>query len=390
MKRKILFLIDSLHSGGAEKSLVSLLNLLDYTQYDVDLMLISKSGLYLSLVPEEVNIVEPPRFFTVGKHVKSIRDLKYMLTKMKYSAYLRVPLKKNKLHRAQTNWKFISGAIEPVEKEYDVAIAYSQGLPTYMVSSRVKAKKKYCWVNTNYKEAGYSKEFDVKFYEEFTGINLVSDEAKDIFLTVYPQFKEKTSIVYDIIPQQLIKKMAEEKVELPDENFQGTSILTIGRLVHIKGYDMAIEAAKKLKDEGYKFRWYVIGEGTLKDELLKNIEENNLQEEFKLLGTFTNPYPYVKNCDIYCQPSRFEGFGMAIAEAKILGKPVIATNFETVTNQINHGVNGLVVKMNGTDIYRGIKYLVEDDFFYKNIQDNLIKENVGTESEIHKVNQLLV
>ncbi|MPQ42279.1 glycosyltransferase [Clostridium tarantellae] len=389
MKKKILFLIDSLHSGGAEKSLVSLLNLLDYTQYDVDLMLISKSGLYLSLVPDEVTIIEPPRFFSSGKSIKNIKELKYMLTKLKYSAYLRMPLKKKKLHKAQENWKFISSSIETIEKEYDVAIAYSQGLPTYVVSSRVKAKKKYCWINTNYKEAGYSKDFDVKYYEEFHGINLVSHEAKEIFLEVYPQFKEKVSIIYDIIPHNLIKKMAEEQVQLAEENFKGTTILTIGRLVHTKGYDMAIEAAKKLKDNGIEFRWYVIGEGILKNELISIIEENGLQKEFKLLGTFTNPYPYIKNCDIYCQPSRFEGFGMAIAEAKILGKPVIATNFETVKNQINHGVNGLVVKMDGMNIFRGIKYLIMDEFFYRNVQDNLIKENLGTESEINKINQLL-
>ena len=173
------------------------------------------------------------------------------------------------------------------------------------------------------------------------------------------------------------------------DNFDGVRILTIGRLAYQKGYDMAIEAAKILKDKNIKFKWYVIGEGSLKDELRELVKNNGLEKEFIFMGTFVNPYPFIKQCDIYCQPSRFEGFGLAIAEARLLNKPVVATNFEIVHDQITNNVNGLISDMNSESIAKSLMELINDKDLSYRIIEKLKDEKVGTEEEINKIYELI-
>ena len=170
---------------------------------------------------------------------------------------------------------------------------------------------------------------------------------------------------------------------------KGIRILTIGRLVYQKGYEYAIEAAKYLKDNCVDFKWYVIGEGNLKYELEELVKKYRLEENFIFLGTFTNPYPFIKECDIYCQPSRFEGFGLAIAEARILNKPIVATNFNIVYDQIRNGENGLIAEMDGDDIGKKILMIIEDNSMRNSIVNNLESEKVGTEEEISKIYSLI-
>lgn len=393
MKKRILFVIDSLHSGGAEKSLISLLSLFDYENYEVDLLTFKEGGLYKSLLPREVNKLDSPKVFTYMKY--SLRDLikKKMLNiamwRFNTSISLRYKEKFTSInHGAQIMWPRLDKVISKLDKKYDVAIAYSQGTPTYYVAEKVVAKKKLCWVNIDYKFAGYNREFDFKYYEKFNNIVAVSNVCTDVLKDVFPEFKDKIITIYDIISESLINNMANEGNGF-DDDYKGIKILTIGRLVYQKGYEYAIEAAKYLKDKNIDFRWYSIGEGNLKSKLEKMVIEYNLQDNFKFLGTFTNPYPFIKECDIYCQPSRFEGFGLAIAEARILNKPIVATNFDIVYDQIRDGENGLISEMNGKDLSEKLELIINDKKLVNIICKNLKYESVGTEKEIKKVYSLL-
>lgn len=388
MKKKLLFVIDSLHSGGAEKSLISLLSILDYTRFDVDILLFNKEGLYLPLVPKQVRILEVPEYFRYKQKDKNKINLKMELARLRNSLYIRNPYYKKKYHGAQITCKNILKNLSNQPIKYDVAIAYSQGLPTYYVSEKINAKKKLCWVNIDYKFARYNRNFDFKYYEKFNNIVGVSNACTDVLKNVFPEFKDKIITIYDIISENLINNMASEGKGYIDD-YKGIRILTIGRLVYQKGYEYAIEAAKYLKENNIDFRWYVIGEGNLKEELKKMVNEYNLEDEFKFLGTFTNPYPFIKECDIYCQPSRFEGFGLAIAEARILNKPIVATNFNIVYDQIRDGENGVIAEMNGENLGKKIQLLIEDENLVNSIITNLKMEKVGTEKEIQKVYSLL-
>lgn len=393
MKKKVLFVIDSLHSGGAEKSLVSLLSLFDYENYEVDLLTFNQGGLYVPLLSKDVTLINSPDIFSkmelpILNLIKS-NEYKIALWRVNTSISLRVKSKiTNIKHGAQLMWKRLNIAIPNLEKEYDVAIAYSQGTPTYYVAEKVSAKKKLCWVNIDYKFAGYNREFDFKYYEKFNNIVAVSKVCTDVLKDVFPEFKDKIITVYDIISENLINDMANERKGFVDD-YKGIRILTIGRLVYQKGYEYAIEAAKYLKDKNIEFRWYVIGEGNLKSKLESMIKDYNLQDNFKFLGTFTNPYPFINECDIYCQPSRFEGFGLAIAEARILNKPIVATNFDIVYDQIRDGENGLIAEMDGYSVSKKIERLIEEKNLKREIINNTKMEHVGTEGEMKKVLKLL-
>ena len=393
MKKRILFVIDSLNSGGAEKSLVSLLSLFDYENYEIDLLTFKEGGLYVPLLSENVRLIDPPDIFSKMKlsilDLIKIKDFKFALWRVNTSITLRYKAKVTKIkHGAQLMWTRLNNVIPKLEKEYDIAIAYSQGTPTYYVVEKVVAKKKICWVNIDYKFAGYNREFDFNYYEKFNNIVSVSMVCTEVLKGVFPEFKNKIITIYDIISESLINNMANEGKGFVD-NYKGIRILTIGRLVYQKGYEYAIEAAKYLKDKNIDFIWYVIGEGNLRSELEKMVTEYNLHDNFKFLGTFTNPYPFIKECDIYCQPSRFEGFGLAIAEARILNKPIVATNFDIVYAQIRDGENGLISEMNGKDLAEKLKLIINDKKLVKVICNNLKYEKVGTEKEIKKVYSLL-
>lgn len=385
MKKSILFVIDSLSSGGAEKSLVSLLSLINYEKFDVELLLFKKGGLYFPLVPKEVRILDIPEYFDNVKDNK----IKIRIAKIKNSILIRNPIYKKKFHGAQITAKNILKTLDNQIKKYDVAIAYSQGLPTYYVAEKVDAVKKICWVNTDYKKAGYNSEFDKSYYEKYNYIIPVSEKNREVLESVYPEFKGKMSVIYDIISTELVRNMAYEGKGYVDD-FKGVRILTIGRHVNLKGYDMAIDAAKLLKERGVNFRWYSIGEGVLTEELKKQVKEKGLEDNFIFLGTYTNPYPFIKQSDIYCQPSRFEGFGMAIAEAKILMKPIVATNFEIVYEQIDDGKNGLIVQMNANDISQAICNLINNrEIWNKKIKNDKSSFNKEKSSIIDFYNIIL-
>jgi glycosyltransferase involved in cell wall biosynthesis len=390
--KKVLFVIDSLNSGGAEKSLISLLTLFDFKSYQVDLLMFSPKGLYLPLLPKEVNLLEVPSF--IKKQYGGLKSLiknknyKELYLRLGASISLRNPYYKKNMHPAQTSWRWMSKGVKKIDKKYDIAIAYSQGTPTYFVAEKVEAKNKLCWVNTDYKMASYNREFDVEYYEQYNNIITVSDFNKEVFINEIPTAKDKTKVIYDIVSPNLIKTMALQEGGFTDK-FDGLRILTIGRLVDSKGYDMAIEASYKLKQEGLRFRWYVIGEGVLKSKLKEMIREFGLEDTFIFLGIYQNPYTFLKRSDIYVQPSRYEGYGLAIAEARILQVPIVATNFTVVHNQIKNKENGLIVDMDSGAIFEGIQTIIKDKSLKSYICENLSNELVGTEQEVKKLYSIL-
>ena len=180
--------------------------------------------------------------------------------------------------------------------------------------------------------------------------------------------------------------MSKEKIKLDNSN--SIILISVGRLTNAKGYDMAIESCKKLVEKGYDIRWNIIGDGEERTNLEQRIKKNNLEDRFILLGIKENPYPYVRNADIYVQTSRFEGKSIAIDEAKILNKPILITNFSTAKDQISNGEDGLIVDMNVDSIVKGLEKLINDTDLRNKLTKNLSKEQLGTENEINKLYNL--
>ncbi|MES9668897.1 glycosyl transferase [Bacillus cereus] len=373
MKKNILFVIDSLTIGGAEKSLISLLNLIDPSKYAIDVMLFKKGGDLETYIPNYVNVLKSPSYFRYINNEKFPKSKRftYLSYRIKTSLNLRLNnYRKSALHSEQVVFRSLNKIIMPIQKKYDVAIAYSQGMPTYFVANKVSALQKIAWINTDYANTLYDKDVDFKSYKKMDKIIAVSENTRNSVYKIRKEYYEKVDILLDIVCPSMIHKLAQEyEVEEFDKTI--INILTVGRLVTAKAYSKAIEVAKLLKASGYKFKWFAIGEGPEKIILQELIDRYELNGYFVLLGKKLNPYPYMENCDIYVQTSLKEGFGLTVSEAKILKKTIVCTNFATAKEIINHNTDGLIVEHDIESIYKGVRRYIDDNDFREEISKEL-------------------
>ena len=256
MRKNLLFVIDSLHCAGAEKSLISLLSLIDYSKYNVDLQLFGYGGALENLLPKEVNLLSPLKYtqFTQmpikEEILYSIKNLNFrmLVSRLQYSKKIRKE-KYTDSQLARIFWQSVSKSIENNPKKYDIAISYAQGIPTFYVAEKINADKKFAWVNTSYYLLEKDKIFQKQYYDKYNKIIAVSDSAKDIFISTFPCYKDKTEIIYDINNYDMIYKMSLLGESYKDD-FDGIRILTIGRIAKGKRYDIAVDACKILKEKG--------------------------------------------------------------------------------------------------------------------------------------------
>ena len=376
-KRRILFLIDSLVCGGAEKSLVSLLPLLDYSRFEVDLMLIGRGGLFDGYVPKEVHVIDMPQ----------PTGLLARLCTLYYSLLIR--LFPNR-HFAELRWKALHTSIKTFSESYDVAVAYQQGFPTYYVAEKVRAYRKLAWVNVDMAKAGYREKFNRTFYNKMDRVVAVSDQLYRMMLDTQYAPTERLTTVYDILNVDLIRRMADGQGytdTLPDGALR---IVTVARVAPPKNHLLAVETARLLRQRGLKFRWYFVGDGSDRPAVEQRIGEYGLEADVVLLGEQANPYPFMKQADIYVQTSTFEGFCLTLCEARLLHKPEVSTNFPVVYNQLRHGENGLIAEMTPESLADNIMRLATDTDLRQRIIAETEKEtNLTAQTESRKVNAML-
>ena len=387
--KDILFVIDSLSCGGAEKSLISLLSNIDYSLYNVDLLLLKRGGEFEKFLPKEVNLLESPEYFKFlnGKYKGSIqKKIQYMLYRLKTTSNLRLNnISKKAIHSEQVVYKSINSILNPLDKKYDIAIAYNQGFPTYLVADKVQAYKKLAWINCNYVKTMYDKDLDNKFYNQIDKIIVVSQFIYDSMSKMKYGYKDKMKIILDIIDPKLIINMSLEKEPKELKDIDEFKILTVGRLATVKGYDLAVKAANLLKNNSFKFKWFIIGEGAERKYIEDLIIKYNLENEVILLGAKPNPYPYMKMCDLYVQTSRKEGFGLTVMEAKILKNVIVATNFDTINELLSDKIDGVIVEQNENSIYEAIKQIINNNACYNEIKSNV--EKLIPYSSVNEINK---
>ncbi len=391
MKKRLLFVIDSLGIGGAEKSLVTLLNCINYNKFDVDLQLFSRGGAFEKYVPKEVKFLEIPSYlkYCSTSFFSKYFSLKRATARLRYSIGLRLNKKSTHPDKARLFWTYTSKVINKNKQQYDIAIAYSQGVPTFYVADKVSARKKIAWVNASLMIKGKTLNFNNKYYNKYNHIVAVSQSAKEILQNNFSLLNDKLTIIQDLIDSNFINTLSNEPALEISTSFHPI-LLTVARLNNNhKGYDIAIETCKILHDRGINFKWYALGDGSYRNDMIHYIEENNLQKKFILLGAKVNPYPYFKACDLYVQTSRHEGFGLSIAEARILNKPVVTTEFDAVWNQMVQGKNGIVVPIDATAVADAIQDLIENPEKMNAISDYQRAEKKGNIEELQKFYQLI-
>lgn len=388
MKKKLLFVINSLGIGGAEKSLVSLMNTIDFDRYEIDLLMLQPGGPFLRLLPEEVHILPQLEFLESNNSIRSqLMHPKYLAARVAASAGLRINRRRKTLHPAQCYWKYAGYAFNPLPEYYDAAIAWGQGNPTHYVAVKVKAHEKIAVINANYEAAGHNRKFDMSYYAHYSYIVNVSDQLCAITQKVFPEYADRMITIYDINNARVIEDMSDEGNPF-EQGGHVLKLVTVGRVSREKGYDLAVQTAIILKNRGIHFQWVFVGDGPEFAVIKSMISKAHLEDMIVLAGSQTNPYIYMKHADIYVQTSRFEGFCLTIGEARILNIPIVSTDFDVVRNQIKDGRNGLITEMDPESIANAIIRLSRDNALRNKIVSELKKEKKGNLEEIEKWYQI--
>lgn len=317
--KKLLFMIDTLNGGGAEKVLFDILNNFDYKKYQIDLFLIKKEGIYLEKLDKRINVKS---FFD-----KNDNFLKYFFDRKLYKLARKYPKLINLI----------------IKDEYDVSIAFLEGRATKILS--YKNGKKIAWVHIDLeKHRVLNFEEEKKYYSYYDRIVGVSNQATNAIKKLYPEISDKCSTIYNpiIVEDILIKAQSNEKV-FKDNN--KIKIISVGRLAKQKGFDILLEAHKKLIDEKIEHEVYILGnDGGEQEYLINKIKEYNLENNFFLIGFKENPYAYIKQADIFVSSSRYEGYPLVIMEALTLGKAIIGTKCTGTTELLENGKYGILVE----------------------------------------------
>ena len=369
--KNLLFVINTLGYGGAERAMLDLLDVLEPEKYEISLFVLTGQGELSHALPEYVHLLNQ-NYKDVSVLTKEGRKrlmrsvLKAGIGKglfLRRFSYLlkniRNMCKKGKILPDKLCWRLLADGAPVINKEYDLAVAYLEGGATYYVAEHVKAKKKAAFVHIDYGKAGYTRELDLDCYSKFDHIFTVSDEVKEHFLEVYPEYEKNVTVFHNLVNQERIRRMADQGKGFEDD-FQGYRILTIGRLTLQKRFDIAIQAMLLLKEKcSTPVRWYVLGEGDLRNRLEQQIQEAGLENDFILLGVKENPFPYYKNCDFYVHATGYEGKSIAIQEAQTLGKPILATDCSGNREQINNGSDGCLCQLTPEAVSEQLFWMIQ-------------------------------
>lgn len=385
--KKIAIVTRKMIAGGIEKSLISMLEAIPKDEFEITLFVMSKGGEFEEFIPKHVKVrcIFGEESTTKEKIINNFK--KYKLKNIfKILFYTTLALRTKKVSKQEEYFLKISPQYNEV---YDLAIAYHTpaSLPVKYLSDYLNAHQKIAWIHSDIEEYKEEMQSYIDYYKEFKTIFCVSKIGLEKFNRLYPNLSNRTQVFYNIVNKNQLINLANEGESFND-NFQGLRILTVGRLTSEKGYDIIPKIVSKLKEEGFDFRWYCIGDGELRNLLEEKIIQYDLQQHLILLGTKTNPYPYYKNCDIYVQTSRHEGYCITLAEARLFNKPIVTTDFLGAREQIINNSTGKIVSFNEIELENTIKQLFISEKNRIKYILNLEKEN-SLDNEKANINKIL-
>lgn len=354
-KKSLLFVVYGMGIGGIEKCLVNLLNVLPEERYDVDLLVIDPIYDLLPQIRRQYHMVDAFEYTLnteitmqeIRKRGGIFRHLNKLIPYIDHRIRIKLGL---------PLWT----TFKPVEKNYDIAVAYSQnGLGPYYMMDKVTARRKVLWYhNGAYERTGKNYARDQKYYPLFDQVVAVSQDCANILLKCFPELREKILVLHNICDAKSIREKAAAFVP---ETYcpEICHIVTVGRLSREKGAYLALEACKILREEGRDFCWHWIGDGDQAEEIRRKRDELQLQKVFLLEGNQQNPYPYIANAAIYVQPSLYEAYSTTVTEARVLQRPIVATDVGGMHDQLRQGKTGTIVPLTSEAIADGVRTLME-------------------------------
>lgn len=381
-KRKIAFIANTMCVGGVERALLELLKNLDYNRFSVTLYLRNSEGELFSEIDKHVNI---KYWGSVESDVKLFGLIKKcrLLSFIK-GIWYRVLARLHSNDWALNELYAVKSIPCDAHEIYDCIIAYHGATVGALAVAlyRLKGTKRIAWIHGRDPFPEADIQIFEKQYRKFDCIFCVSQSIKRVFADRYPTASDNTNINYNLIDKKRIVELS--TFECPP--FQESALLTVGRLASVKGQQLIPATVRLLVNAGYDIHWYLVGDGPLREEVESEIEKHGVADHVILLGTQTNPYPYINNCDIYVQPSFSEGWGLTVWEARILNKPIMTTPVPVFSEQITSGENGLIVDaMTPEALFEGIKTLLDHPEMCEKFVDNLKNEGYDNSKELNKL-----
>jgi glycosyltransferase involved in cell wall biosynthesis len=396
VKKKLLFVTQYLHTGGIEKSLLTLLNDLDYQRYDVDLLLFDHTGVLFKMIPSQVNIL-PPLFETFSTSLlqatpELIKSGKYRILLGKLLAASLSKLSSG--IGTGVRWEVYRRILPNQSKHYDVAISYIDFFCNYYITEKVKADRKIVYNHMDYafsQTKGWPcPRLERKCFSEADCIVSVAESSKKSLQQFFPEYSRKMHVIHNrVAPSTIFSMAAEGDVPNQLKDTKNVKIITVARLVDEKGVFTALEACKIIMKQGYNFKWFLIGKGPLYEELKRKSIELGIEGKFILLGEKDNPYPYMISADIYVQPSKTEAHSVAVEEAMTLKLPIVVTNIPAFQDQIQHKKTGLIVNPSAHGIADGIIQLMNSKKLRDTLSSNLQKSIGRNHDELVRFYRLI-
>jgi glycosyltransferase involved in cell wall biosynthesis len=395
--KKILITMSAMFIGGAERSLIGLLNSIDYREYTVDLFLYRHEGEFLHYIPEDVELLPlVDKYTTFDRPIKDILKSKlwfYGVLRLlaKTEITFRSKIKKQEMPvwpQMQVISKYITPFLPNIEGKYDLAINFI-GIHD-VLGKKINAKCKAGWIHTDYMIQKPIKQLDLKTYAQIDKIVNVSEECKVVFDKFYPQLKNKSNCIENILSANfIINQAVQEVIDMPERNDGEVILCSVGRFCEAKNFDNVPKIAKRITKKGIQIKWILIGFGTDEKIIRESIKETEMEETVFVLGKKENPYPYIKKCDIYVQPSRYEGKAVTVREAQILNKPVVITDFSTANSQLKDGYDGLIVPMDLEQCAEKLAEFILNKDKQKVFVENTKREDYTNSKEIEKLYRLM-
>lgn len=392
MKKKILIIMPSMFIGGAERSLLGLLEALDYTRVEVSLFLYRHEGEFLQAIPEQVHILpEMEQYRTFDVPIKSL-----LLSTKAIFGFARLASKAAlKMHcflsgekhgvwmSMQYTARYLLPLLPNIPGEYDLAVMFL-GVGDVLIH-KVRARSKVTWCHTDYGILGPSKHMDLQTYSAVDRVVAVSEECAVKIRKTYPELTSKIMVIGNMLAINLIQNKATEPISDMAKTGSELIILSIGRYSYAKNFDNVPAICKRIVEMGLNVKWYIIGYGGDEQLICEKIKEAGMDNYVIMLGKKENPYPYISACDLYVQPSRYEGNCVTVHEAQILGKPVVITRYATSKDQLEEGVDGVIVPMDNEGCAEGIAALLRDPQKMRFLSDNCLARDYSNSGELEKL-----
>ena len=397
MKKRIFIAIHYLEIGGAEIGLIGLLNAIDYNQYGVDLFVYSHQGELMKLIPQEVNLLpEIPKYAQMEQPIISVLKQGYvdvvlarLWAKVQFASYVR----KTKPKDGSAVFQYVANAVTPCLPSlhqlgiYDLAISFLT--PHNIVLEKVHARKKIAWIHTDYSRIDVNADLELPVWSSYDYIASISPDVSRTFLSVFPSLKEKLVEIANILSPAFVRSRATEQTDLSAFKKEEINLLSVGRFSYPKNFDNVPDILRRIREQGINARWYLIGYGGDEPLIRQRIQEADMEKYVVILGKQENPYPYIQACDLYVQPSRYEGNSVTVREAQMLCKPIVVTDYPTVASQIQNGKDGIIVPLENEACAEGIAQLIRNPKLQNRLIQYLKDHDYGNEGEVEKIYKLL-